>query len=140
MRVPAPEGLFLSWKINYSLRDMLQNFTLFPESISGNLLIRLLVACVLGGAIGFERDIHGRAAGLRTNMLVSMGAALFMLLSVAIAQIYSPGSESTGLRIDPSRIAAQIVKLFARTMLVSCHDRLCRDIGLCLLDPGIPVG
>jgi putative Mg2+ transporter-C (MgtC) family protein len=88
---------------------MLQNLTLIPESISSNLLIRLLVACVLGGAIGFERDIHGRAAGLRTNMLVSMGAALFMLLSVAIAQIYSPASESTGLRVDPSRIAAQIV-------------------------------
>ena len=53
---------------------MLQDFTVFPQSISGNLLIRLLAACVLGGAIGLERDLHGRAAGLRTNMLVSMGA------------------------------------------------------------------
>ena len=88
---------------------MLQDFTVFPQSISGNLLIRLLAACVLGGAIGLERDLHGRAAGLRTNMLVSMGAALFMLLSVAMAQIYSRGLESTGLRVDPSRIAAQIV-------------------------------
>jgi len=88
---------------------MFQNLTLIPEAVSGSFLIRLLVACLLGGAIGFERDIHGRAAGLRTNMLVSMGAALFMLLSVALAQIYSPGSESTGLRVDPSRIAAQIV-------------------------------
>jgi putative Mg2+ transporter-C (MgtC) family protein len=88
---------------------MLHNLTIIPESISGNLLIRLLVACLLGGAIGFERDIHGRAAGLRTNMLVSVGAALFMLLSVAMAQIYSRGPESTGLRVDPSRIAAQIV-------------------------------
>ena len=88
---------------------MLQNLTLIPESISGSLLIRLLAACVLGGAVGFERDIHGRAAGLRTNMLVSVGAALFMLLSVAMAQIYSRGPESTGMRVDPSRIAAQIV-------------------------------
>jgi putative Mg2+ transporter-C (MgtC) family protein len=88
---------------------MFQNLTFFPDAISGNFLIRLLVAGLLGGAIGFERDIHGRAAGLRTNMLVSIGAALFMLVSVAMAQIYSRGPESTGLRVDPSRIAAQIV-------------------------------
>jgi putative Mg2+ transporter-C (MgtC) family protein len=88
---------------------MFQNLTLIPQAITGSLPIRLLVACLLGGAVGFERDIHGRAAGLRTNMLVSMGAALFMLLSVAMAQIYSPGWESAGLRVDPGRIAAQIV-------------------------------
>ena len=88
---------------------MFQNLTLIPEAVSGNCLIRLLVAGLLGGVIGFERDIHGRAAGLRTNMLVSVGAALFMLVSVAMAQIYSRGPESTGLRVDPSRIAAQIV-------------------------------
>jgi putative Mg2+ transporter-C (MgtC) family protein len=88
---------------------MLQNFTIIPATVSGNYLIRLLAACLLGGAIGFERDIHGRAAGLRTNMLVSTGAALFMLVSVAMAQIYSQSPEGTGLRVDPSRIAAQIV-------------------------------
>jgi putative Mg2+ transporter-C (MgtC) family protein len=88
---------------------MFQNLTLIPEAVSGSFLIRLLVACLLGGAIGFERDIHGRAAGLRTNMLVSVGAALFMLVSIAMAQLYSRGPESTGLRVDPSRIAAQIV-------------------------------
>ena len=88
---------------------MLQSFTVLPESVSGSLLLRVLVACLLGGAIGFERDIHGRAAGLRTNMLVSIGAALFMLISVAMAQMYTRSPESTGLRVDPSRIAAQIV-------------------------------
>ncbi len=82
---------------------------IFPEAVSSNFLIRLVVACLLGAAIGFERDIHGRAAGLRTNMLVSMGAALFMLVSVAVAESFSGGLESTGLRVDPSRIAAQIV-------------------------------
>jgi len=82
---------------------------IFPEAVSSNFLIRLVVACLLGATIGFERDIHGRAAGLRTNMLVSMGAALFMLVSVAVAESFSGGLESTGLRVDPSRIAAQIV-------------------------------
>jgi putative Mg2+ transporter-C (MgtC) family protein len=88
---------------------MLQNLTFLPETFTGNFILRLLMACLLGGTIGFERDIHGRAAGLRTNMLVSLGSALFMLVSVAMAHIYSGGSESTGLRVDPSRIAAQIV-------------------------------
>jgi putative Mg2+ transporter-C (MgtC) family protein len=82
---------------------------IFPEALSSNFLIRLVVACLLGAVIGFERDIHGRAAGLRTNMLVSMGAALFMLVSVAVAETYSDGLESIGLRVDPSRIAAQII-------------------------------
>lgn len=60
-------------------------------------LIKLLLAALLGALIGFERDLHGRSAGLRTHLLVAMGACLFMLIS----QNVSGG--------DPSRIAAQIV-------------------------------
>ncbi|MBN1897939.1 MAG: MgtC/SapB family protein, partial [Spirochaetes bacterium] len=41
--------------------------------MSESFLIRLLVAGFLGALIGLERDIHGRAAGLRTNLLVSLG-------------------------------------------------------------------
>lgn len=82
---------------------------IFPEAFTGSHLIRLAMACLLGAIIGFERDIHGRAAGLRTNMLVSLGAALFMLVSEAVAVTYSGGSEAGGLRVDPSRIAAQII-------------------------------
>ena len=44
-----------------------------------DLLFRILVAAVLGGVLGLERDIHGRGAGLRTHLLVSAGAALFMI-------------------------------------------------------------
>ena len=88
---------------------MFQSLNLLPEAFTGNFIFRLLAASVLGGVIGFERDIHGRAAGLRTNMLVSLGAALFMLVSIAMAQIYPGTWESSGLRVDPSRIAAQIV-------------------------------
>ncbi len=43
-----------------------------PES--WGLLGRLLLAAVLGGLVGLERDVHGRAAGLRTHLLVSLGA------------------------------------------------------------------
>jgi putative Mg2+ transporter-C (MgtC) family protein len=87
---------------------MLQNI-LFPAGFTGNFLVRLLFALILGAVIGFERDIHGRAAGLRTNMLVSLGAAAFMLVSEWVAMTFSGGSFEQGLRVDPSRIAAQIV-------------------------------
>ena len=44
------------------------------------LLVRLLTAALLGGVLGYEREHHGKAAGLRTHMLVAMGAALFVLV------------------------------------------------------------
>lgn len=59
--------------------------------------LRLILACVLGGMIGLERDLHGRNAGIRTNMLVCVGAALFTIVSISVRGA------------DPSRIAAQIV-------------------------------
>ena len=43
-------------------------------------LLRLLTAALLGGVVGYEREHHGKAAGLRTHMLVAMGAALFVLV------------------------------------------------------------
>lgn len=59
--------------------------------------LRLILACVLGGMIGLERDLHGRNAGIRTNMLVCVGSALFTIVSISVQGA------------DPSRIAAQIV-------------------------------
>jgi len=44
----------------------------------GPYLMRIIMAALLGGLIGFERDFHGQAAGLRTHLLVSMGAAVFI--------------------------------------------------------------
>lgn len=85
-------------------------WTIIPESISANFLVRLAVAAILGSLIGLERDIHGREAGLRTNILISLGAAVFMILSEAIAQAYAVGTGTEALyRADPARIAAQIV-------------------------------
>jgi putative Mg2+ transporter-C (MgtC) family protein len=68
-----------------------------------DILTRLLVASLLGGLVGLERDIHGREAGLRTHLLVSLGAAVFMILSEFVA------GRATGAFSDPGRIAAQIV-------------------------------
>jgi putative Mg2+ transporter-C (MgtC) family protein len=72
-------------------------------SVQPDVLVRLLMASLLGGLIGLERDVHGRAAGLRTHLLVSLGAAVFMVLSEYVARV------STGTFSDPGRIAAQIV-------------------------------
>jgi putative Mg2+ transporter-C (MgtC) family protein len=44
------------------------------------ILVRLLLAALLGGVLGYEREHHGKAAGIRTHMLVAMGAALFVLV------------------------------------------------------------
>jgi putative Mg2+ transporter-C (MgtC) family protein len=61
---------------------------------------RLLVAAVLGSVIGLEREYHDHPAGMRTHLLVSVGAAAFTILS--IEAFAAPGA-------DPARIAAQIV-------------------------------
>jgi putative Mg2+ transporter-C (MgtC) family protein len=69
-----------------------------------DLSVRLLVGAVLGLAIGFEREIHGHPAGLRTHMLVALGSALFTVLSIR-GFLGEPGAAP----VDPTRIAAQIV-------------------------------
>ena len=68
------------------------------------LLLRLGLATILCGAIGLERESRGQAAGLRTHILVGVGSALFTLVSAYAFQADTPGT-----RIDPTRIAAQIV-------------------------------
>jgi putative Mg2+ transporter-C (MgtC) family protein len=62
-------------------------------------ILRLVLAAFLGGIIGLERELKHKPAGLRTNMFICFGAAMFTLLSLRLA---SPES-------DPTRIAAQII-------------------------------
>ena len=63
------------------------------------LIRRLVTAALLGAALGFERELRQKDAGLRTNILINVGAALFTLMSI----------EMSGPSGDPGRIAAQIV-------------------------------
>src|SRR6476620_6931619 len=63
------------------------------------MVLRLGLSFLVGGLVGFERERRDRPAGLRTHILVCMGAALITLVSRAMA----------GTRFDPGRIAAQIV-------------------------------
>jgi putative Mg2+ transporter-C (MgtC) family protein len=71
-------------------------------------LLRLALAAGLGGAVGFERELRDREAGIRTHLLVSMGSALFTIISAYGFHEFLAGG-GTIVRADPSRIAAQIV-------------------------------
>lgn len=70
-------------------------------------LIRIGIAVVLGGVIGYERQTLDKSAGLRTHMLVSLGAALFMVSAILITQDFDEPGVAT--RLDPTRIGATIV-------------------------------
>ena len=70
--------------------------------------MRLALAAVLGGAIGFERELREREAGLRTHLLVALGSALFTIVSAYGFHAFLSSGASV-VRADPTRIAAQIV-------------------------------
>lgn len=73
--------------------------------ITENLMIvRLALSVVLGGLIGFERQMHRRTAGLRTNILVCLGSCLIMLLSQYVFEVFRDD-----VMVDPSRIASSII-------------------------------
>jgi len=65
---------------------------------------RLILAVIVGGLIGFEREVHRRSAGFRTHILVSLGSCLLMLTSLYIFDIYKNIST-----LDPTRIAAGVM-------------------------------
>lgn len=69
-----------------------------PENI---LIVRLIIAALLGGLIGLEREYHGQPAGLRTHIILSLGACLAMCISI--------NSSYYGTEGDVERIAAQVV-------------------------------
>ncbi len=78
-------------------------------SVNQEYVFRIIVATLLSAVIGIEREMHGRAAGARTNILVGTGSALFMVLSIIVAS-YGKVLTSHGVGVpDPARIAAQIV-------------------------------
>src|SRR3954468_16383438 len=65
-----------------------------------NTILRLLLACFLGGIIGLERELKHKPAGLRTNMFICFGSAMFTILSSELAGQFGG---------DHTRIAAQII-------------------------------
>ncbi len=75
-----------------------------------DMLIRIASAIVIGGIIGFEREKHNRPAGLRTHILVCLGACVITILESTIAVRVGQGSLDSGnITINVGRIAAQVV-------------------------------
>ena len=70
----------------------------------GELFLRLVLSCILGGIIGYERQSRRKSAGLRTNVLVCLGSCLIMVMSV---EMYQEVEGKTNA--DPARLAAQVV-------------------------------
>ena len=71
------------------------------------IIARLGLAAVGGALVGLERELHDKPAGLRTNMLVALGAAGFVLTALASTQLVDPGAGQLGF--DPTRILQGIV-------------------------------
>lgn len=74
-----------------------------PTISTSDIIIRLLIAFVLSGLIGVEREYYRKPAGLRTLIVVGVGSALFTLVSFRIRDLFPSAL------VDPSRIAAQII-------------------------------
>ncbi len=83
--------------------DMLQRMV---EIFRLDLMLQIGLATLLGGAIGLERELGGKPAGLRTNILICIGSVLYTHLSLAML---TAGSGGIPLGTDTTRVAAQIV-------------------------------
>jgi putative Mg2+ transporter-C (MgtC) family protein len=74
----------------------------------GEMIARIAAGAVLGGVIGYERDVHRRPVGLRTHLIVAMTAATFMVISSQFVYWQHYGKEDL-VSVDGSRIAASVV-------------------------------
>jgi putative Mg2+ transporter-C (MgtC) family protein len=73
----------------------------------GEILFRLVLAAILGAIVGFEREVHGRPAGIRTYLILCLGSALVMVMSEYLFYGMMEKLPADTLRVDPGRIAAQ---------------------------------
>jgi len=101
----------LSLVLAFSLHNFDVRLTAWGNSLGwpGEQLVRLILAGLLGGLVGLEREIRGRQAGFRTNILVALGCCLAMIVSIAFA--YHPWEHSPGfnINVDPARLAYNVM-------------------------------
>lgn len=72
---------------------------------TGECIARLVLALLAGGLVGLEREVRGRQAGFRTNLLVCLGSAMVMIVSISVSRLKDYGaSPGVNLNIDPARI------------------------------------
>src|SRR5215470_11148993 len=72
----------------------------------GEAMLRLVLAAVVGALVGLEREVRGRQAGFRTNLLVCVGSCLTMIVSLQFAShTWAPQQPGVNVNVDPARIA-----------------------------------
>ncbi len=100
---------------------MLPIFDIFRELNILSIFVRFFVVTLCSGVIGMERGQKGRAAGLRTHVVVALGAAMVMLTNQYIIAYINPNA-------DPARLGAQVISgigfLGAGTILVTGHQKI----------------
>ncbi len=119
MRVPrfslrgAGQGIYFQRDFPYDRKQCRTHGTVSlkigPIMPYAEFLGRLVLAPLLGGAVGLEREIHGRPAGIRTYLILSLGTALLMVLSEDLLVAYHGKYPGLGLQGDPGRIAGQAI-------------------------------
>ena len=77
-------------------------------TLTGELLVRLIVGTALGGIVGYERGVHGRPAGFRTHLIVALASTTFMVVSTHFVY-FQHYTKDDLVAVDPSRIAASVV-------------------------------
>lgn len=105
----------------FSFLEYMRNLNLY------SMMLRIVLAMLTGGIVGFEREKKGRAAGFRTYMLVAMGAAMTVILSQYLAVMmegpWAEIADTVGIKTDISRFAAQVINgvgfLGAGTIIVT---------------------
>src|SRR5437763_1239360 len=90
------------------INDWIQNLTV-QSGWPIDALLRLVLAMIAGGLVGLEREMRGRQAGFRTNLLVCVGSALAMLVSVSFASRRWNHDPNINVNVDPARIAYSIL-------------------------------
>lgn len=81
---------------------MAEFWTYITDFNAGSVVLRVFLAALAGALVGLEREFHGRAAGMRTHMMVALGAALTTMMGIYAA-------EELGFGSDPLRVGAQVI-------------------------------
>ncbi len=82
-------------------------WTAIESAISWEMIARLVLASAAGALLGWERERHSKPAGLRTHMLVALGAATFVLAAIDFALAFQ--GDHSAVRMDPIRVIAGII-------------------------------
>lgn len=106
------------------LADLTDSFSQVPPGVA---FTRMLMAAVLGGIIGFERERRAKPAGLRTHVLVSVAACLFIIISQELSQLDFGTGKDVSTQLDPLRLIEAVtagVAFLAAGIIFTSGDKV----------------